>query len=139
MGPLLTISDTLTEAPSRSSLRRAEPLQIAWGKDVLEVWTYARDDRQLHRGNDRFFCSESVALVWRGLVGVAVADDRRYTGHCHLEGVLQEEVFAQAEDRRGVVLQAYQSALRRTQLAIGRAFATIVSPEYYGQFGSDPT
>jgi hypothetical protein len=26
---LLTISDTLTEAPSRSSLRRAEPLQIA--------------------------------------------------------------------------------------------------------------
>jgi hypothetical protein len=30
MGPLLTISDTLAETPSGSSLRRAEPLQIAF-------------------------------------------------------------------------------------------------------------
>jgi uncharacterized membrane protein len=78
-------------------------------KDVLVVWPYARDDRQLHRGDDRFFRGESYALIWPGLVGMAVADDRRRTGDCHLDGVLQEEVFAQAGDRRGVILQTYQS------------------------------
>jgi hypothetical protein len=40
---------------------------------------------------------------------MAVADDRRRTGACHLDGVLQKEVFAQAEDRRGVILPTYQS------------------------------
>jgi len=42
-------------------------------EDVLVVCPYAGDDRQLHRSDDRFFRSESVALVWRGLVGMAVA------------------------------------------------------------------
>jgi len=37
-------------------------------KDVLVVWAYAGDDRQLLRGNDRLFRSESDALVWCGLV-----------------------------------------------------------------------
>lgn len=62
-------------------------------KDVLVVWSYAGNDRQLHRGNDRFFRGESVALVRRGLVGVVVADDHRCPGDCDLDGVLQEEVF----------------------------------------------
>ena len=64
-----------------------------------------RDDRELHRGNDGFFRSESDALVWGGLVGLAVADDRRRTSDWRLDGVLQEEVFAETEDRRGVILQ----------------------------------
>ncbi len=32
-------------------------------------------------------------------------------GDRHLVRVLQEEFFAQAEDRRGLILQTYQSAL----------------------------
>jgi hypothetical protein len=50
-------------------------------------------NRQLYRGDDRFFRSESVALVWCGLVGMVVADDCRCASNCHLDGVLQE-VFA---------------------------------------------
>jgi hypothetical protein len=60
-------------------------------KDVLVVWPYARDDRKLHRGNDRFFRGESDALVWRGLVGMAVADDRRRTGDCHLDAYYKKK------------------------------------------------
>jgi hypothetical protein len=46
-------------------------------------------------------------------VGMAVADDRRRTGDCHLDGILQKEVLAQAEDRRGVILQTYRSVWPR--------------------------
>jgi hypothetical protein len=63
-------------------------------EDVLVVCPYAGDDRQLHCGNDRFFRSESVALVWRGLVGMAVAHDLRCASDFYLDDVLQEEIFA---------------------------------------------
>jgi hypothetical protein len=64
------------------------------GEKMFWCLPICRDDRQLHCGNDRFFRSESVALVWRGLVGMAVADDRRCAGDCHLDDLLQQEVFA---------------------------------------------
>jgi hypothetical protein len=49
MGPLWTISDTLTEAPSRSSLRRAEPLQIAC-PIVLQVKEHFYELRHISTG-----------------------------------------------------------------------------------------
>ena len=38
-----------------------------------------------------FSAVKSDALVWRGLVGMAVADDRRRTGDCHLDAYYKKK------------------------------------------------
>jgi hypothetical protein len=60
---------------------------------------------------------------------MAVADDRRRTGDCRLDGVLQEEVFAQAEHRRDVILQTVQRSplLRVYRRLINRQYNTLDS------------
>ena len=74
--------------------------QAADGEDVLVVWPYAGDDCELYRRHDSFLGGEFFALVWGGVVGVAMADDCGRAGDYHLDNVLQEEILAESEGSR---------------------------------------
>jgi len=63
-------------------------------EDVLVVRSLARHDCQLHRCDDGIFFGQSFSLVWRCVVGLAVAHAGRGSGYCCLDIVLQEEICA---------------------------------------------
>jgi uncharacterized membrane protein len=74
--------------------------QTAHGKNVLVVWPHAGNDGQLHRSPDGVLGGESYALVWRRVVGMALANHGRRARDLGLDDILQKEVFTKGEGRR---------------------------------------